>query len=175
MDYNTRSIINQLAEEVVKVYDIQIPINNIENVVEKLGGYVYEDNLKSGFYEGRIRRTEKHHKFEIFIPENQYQERKKFTIAHELGHLFLHMGYEIDDELWANQLDKEYYRRGSSEEELQANEFAAALLMPKHLYKKTMDKYTENGEVNTRKIAEFFGVSELAAANRGKWLGYLVW
>ena len=37
------------------------------------------------------------------------------------------------------------------------------------------DRYTENGRVNTSEIAKYFHVSIDAAANRGKWLGYLEW
>ena len=175
MDYNTRRIINKLAYEIIDAYKIETPINDLEEFVKNLGGKVTEDNLKSGFYDGRITTKNTDYKFEIFIPEDQYPERKKFTIAHELGHLFLHMGYQIDDELWEMQKDKDYYRNGSSEEELQANEFAAALLMPEDEYKKIMDKYTDGLCVSTSNIADYFGVSIQAAVNRGKWLGYLSW
>lgn len=84
------------------------------------------------------------------------------------------MGYMIDSEKWASQTDR-YYRKGNSDEEYEANEFAAALLMPKKEYKKILDKYTEGDIVHTAKIAEKFNVSVNAAANRGKWLGYLQW
>lgn len=59
--------------------------------------------------------------------------------------------------------------------EYQANEFAAALLMPKKAYKEIMDQYTIGNEVETDKIASYFGVSISAASNRGKFLGYLQW
>ncbi len=41
--------------------------------------------------------------FEIIVFEYQPPNRKSFTIAHELGHLFLHMGYIIDEERWKVQ------------------------------------------------------------------------
>ncbi|WP_122639044.1 ImmA/IrrE family metallo-endopeptidase [Romboutsia sp. Marseille-P6047] len=175
MDYRTRNIINKLADEIIESYKITAPIDDLESFVESIGGKVTENNLKSGFYDGRITTQNTDYEFEIFIPENQYLERKKFTIAHELGHLFLHMGYQIDDDLWEEQRGRDYYRNGSSEEELQANEFAAALLMPRDEYKKIMEKYTDGVSVNTAEIARYFGVSIQAAANRGKWLGYLAW
>ena len=100
--------------------------------------------------------------------------RRNFTIAHELGHLFLHMGYKINQEIWERQ-EVTYFRKGDSEEEYEANEFAAAFLMPKKVYKEIMDRHTEGNIVYTSKIAEEFNVSVKAASNRGKWLGYLVW
>lgn len=47
--------------------------------------------------------------------------------------------------------------------------------MPKERYKEIMDRYTIGTSVETRKIAEYFGVSVSAASNRGKFLGYLQW
>jgi Zn-dependent peptidase ImmA (M78 family) len=40
------------------------------------------------------------------ISPYQSEERRKFTIAHELGHLFLHMGYLLDSDLWSGQDEK---------------------------------------------------------------------
>ena len=62
----------------------------------------------------------------LFVSPFQSSERRKFTIAHELGHLFLHMGYMIDSDLWEQQENATFYRAGNSSEEYQANEFAAA-------------------------------------------------
>ena len=178
MDYDTRCIINRLTDTVLKVYDIKIPIVDMSQVVEIIGGEVIEDNSKSGIYDGRITRKYSENdntEFKIFIPEEQLEERKRFTIAHELGHLFLHMGYKIDNDLWENQKCVDYYRDGNSEEEFQANEFAASLLMPKYEYKKIMNQYSDGEYVDISQIARYFGVSRQAALNRGKWLGYLVW
>ena len=113
--------------------------------------------------------------FSISVPTNQSNARKNFTIAHELGHLFLHMGYKIDRELWESPENKVYNRSGNSEFELQANEFAAAFLMPKELYKRVMDENTVGNAVYIAKVAQYFNVSIDAASYRGKWLGYLQW
>lgn len=178
MDYNTRCIINKLSETVLKVYNIEIPITDMSQIVEEIGGKVIEDNSKSGVYDGRITRKyskDDNTQFKIFIPEDQHEERKKFTIAHELGHLFLHMGYKIDNNLWEQQKDIDYYRDGNSEEEFQANEFAASLLMPKKQYKEILDKNSNEEYVDINEVAKYFGVSRQAALNRGRWLGYLAW
>ena len=55
------------------------------------------------------------------------------------------------------------------------NEFAAAFLMPKELYKRVMDENTVGNAVYIAKVAQYFNVSIDAASYRGKWLGYLQW
>ena len=109
----------------------------------------------------------------IAISYFQNPQRKTFTIAHELGHLFLHMGFIIDRNLWQTQNETVYRRFGTSEQEYQANEFAASLLMPQVAYKRVLDQYSENNMVDMSKVAKHFNVSMAAAINRGRFLGYL--
>ena len=59
---------------------------------------------------------------------------------------------------------------------MEANQFAAAFLMPKEEYRNILYKNVDNNNIiDTRIIAEHFEVSREAASNRGKWLGYLKW
>lgn len=172
LTYKRRAIIDELTQDIIVYYDIKIPILDIDDVVKRIGGEIKSDDLLSEYSDGYIKK--KGDSFQIVVSLYQPRKRRNFTIAHELGHLFLHMGYMIDSEKWENQTDR-YYRKGNSDEEYEANEFAAALLMPKKEYKKILDKYTEGDIVYTTKIAKEFNVSVNAAANRGKWLGYLQW
>lgn len=174
MNDELRMLINNLTQDIIDLYDIQIPIQNIDDVVEKLGGRIEENFNIDNMSDGSIRKQ--NDSFIIFVSPFQSLERRKFTIAHELGHLFLHMGYKINSDLWNSQENATYYRAGDSLAEYQANEFAAALLMPKKKYKEKMDECTIDGcKVETGKIADYFGVSVSAASNRGKFLGYLQW
>lgn len=173
MDSTLRDKINELASTVLRCYEITPPITDITKEVEKLGGEIKEDCSLGVFSDGKIEKQGD--SFSISVPTNQSNARKNFTIAHELGHLFLHMGYKIDKELWESPENKVYNRSGNSEFELQANEFAAAFLMPKELYKKVMDENTVGNTVYIAKVAKFFNVSIDAASYRGKWLGYLQW
>ena len=169
-----KALINAMANEVIKIYGIQIPIVNLDEVVRIMGGDVVEDSSMSGFSDGKIRKTGSE-RFVIEVSPFQTEERRNFTIAHELGHLFLHMGFMTNEQRWESQDDVRYYRNGNSEAEYQSNEFAAALLMPKMEYKRVMDAHTDGDLVNTSEVAKYFHVSVDAAANRGKWLGYLKW
>lgn len=61
-----------------------------------------------------------------------YESKKRFVLAHELGHFEMHrnlMPVHHD-----NDATLEYFKNGHQETE--ANEFASELLMPEHLFKK---------------------------------------
>lgn len=173
MNVTVKRLINELSEDIVNAFNIEIPIVNIDNIVSRIGGYVVIDDTLSGYSDGSIQKDGD--SFKIVISPYQSETRRNFTIAHELGHLFLHMGYKIDNELWEKQDERTYYRNGSSIEEYEANEFAAALLMPEKEYKIVLDRYTNEDIVDTYSIANYFNVSINAATNRGRFLGYLQW
>lgn len=170
MDNSTRRMINSLAEDVLSAYNISVPIGNIDEIVEKLGGTIQKEAF---FSDGAVEKEG--NGFKIIVSPFQDEKRERFTIAHELGHLFLHMGYRTNNELWEKQENNIYHRIGNSEKEYQANEFAAAFLMPATEYLSVLNKVAEGNMVDTSKIAEYFNVSIEAAANRGKFLGYLRW
>ncbi len=175
MDNSMRIQINALAEDIIKLFDIPMPIDDMDMVVTKLGGRLQEDEAINCYSDGIIEREDLNYPFSIKIPYSQSENRKNFTVAHELGHLFLHMGYMINSDLWESSRSMKFYRKGNSEMELQANEFAAALLMPKEKYKEILDKFSEDNYVLIAKVADYFHVSIDAATYRGKWLGYLEW
>ena len=170
MDNSTRRMINSLAEDVLSAYNISVPIGNIDEIVEKLGGTIQKEAF---FSDGAVEKEG--NGFKIIVSPFQDEKRERFTIAHELGHLFLHMGYRTNNELWEKHENNIYHRIGNSEKEYQANEFAAAFLMPATEYLAVLIKVAEGNMVDTSKIAEYFNVSIEAAANRGKFLGYLRW
>lgn len=165
----TTMIINSLTEDLIRIYNIHVPINDISNVVSAFGGYIEEipGNLCSGI-------KKQNDRFVIYTPSSYSAERKQFAVAQELGHLFLHMGYKISPKLWDKQKNMVHYESKSPLEEYQANDFADALLMPKDVYKKVLNQYAARNKVQTAKIAEYFGVSVSAAYGRGKSLGLLV-
>lgn len=170
MDNATRIMINSLTQDILTLFNIQIPIQEIDKLVSVLGGSIQTDFSCT---DGSV--VKEGDSFRILISPFQDEKRRRFTIAHELGHLFLHMGYLTNAELWERQEENIYHRLGSSEKEYQANEFAAAFLMPQKEYIKIMNENIIGNKVNTSKIAEYFNVSVEAASNRGKFLGYLKW
>lgn len=169
-----KALIDQMADVVRQRYGIEGPIANIDDVVREIGGIVTDDPSIDGFADGRIKKTGEQ-AFEIIIPPFQNEERRNFIIAHELGHLFLHMGYRSDHERWDVQNNMAYYRSACVGSEYQADAFAAAFLMPDGDFKRVMAQYTEGSTVDTSAVAKYFHVFISSAANRGKELGYLRW
>ena len=66
----------------------------------------------------------------ILVNEDHAPTRKRFTIAHELGHLLLH-GFKSVHADRAFKFRDAQSSEGSAAEEIEANQFAAELLMPR--------------------------------------------
>lgn len=68
----------------------------------------------------------------IGVNKSHAEVRQRFTIAHELGHLLLHAQEDlhVDEGIW---LRNERSSRAEDEREIEANQFAAELLMPTDL------------------------------------------
>ena len=172
LKYELRRVINEIAELVRKIYTVDGPVSDIDSVVSRMGGRVIENPDIYDFSDGQIRKIS-NSEFEIIVSPFPSLERRNFAIAHELGHLFLHMDFMTDSDKLRKQSKEVYYRNGSSELEYQANEFAAAFLMPRKDYKNKLDEHIKGNMANTEKIARYFFVSIDAAVNRGIELGYL--
>ncbi|UMM63078.1 ImmA/IrrE family metallo-endopeptidase [Aristophania vespae] len=86
--------------------------------------------------------------------------RARFTIAHELGHLFLHV-YDQESYIMARTNQSVGNIPPYCDSELQANQFAAEILMP------VGGIWIGDTEAD---LMERFGVSQLAASNRLRYL-----
>lgn len=171
MKESKKEYINEVAQVIRKALNLQTPIN-LDALVEQLGGKVVQNpNLEENM-EAKIEKID--NSFIISIDPNKYEKRQRFSIAHELGHLFLHMGYLINPEKWNDTneyIDSVYYRYGYNIEEFEANEFAACLLMPVEEFTRISIENYKDGLYNLEEIANYFDVSILAVSNRGKFLG----
>lgn len=157
--------------------DISIPID-LENVVKFLDiTYNNKPDFKKFKTVGSI--TNNANKLEIWVNpiENAFLERKRFTIAHELGHLMsghLMIKPSIDDDVISLNRDDNW-----DEIEMQANGFAAQLLMPAESIKARIDMLTKSShqkpspEWLVEQLSEFFKVSKIAMEFRLNKLGAL--
>lgn len=133
------------------------PPMDVEGAARRLGIDV-EDLRLSGSVAGLLVREEP--KRWLIIVNSRLTEpgRRRFTIAHELGHWALH---------------RPVLRQASTELEGQwereADEFAAHLLMPRDQVEMHMRMY------GTAIIDRHFGVSRAAASHMLRQLGYRVW
>lgn len=100
--------------------------------------------------------------YTIYVESRHHSNRKRFTIAHELAHFFLHRKLE---KVFA---DKVFFRGGVLDNlEYQANSFASDLLMPKSKFLSLV----KEGRDTIEDLANFFEVSTLAVRVRAKQLG----
>lgn len=174
MNRDLRNKINDFADIVRDEFNISTPIQDMKEIVERIGGSIEETEVLPRLADGRLKRYGD--SFIITVPKSQPEVRKRFSIAHELGHLFLHMGFMIDKEIWEENKNDEYFREDDGELEFQAHEFASALLMPKKEFlDKMASSYMGNNKYDMNSVASYFNVPLEAAINRGRWLNLLSW
>lgn len=172
----------RMAEAVRKRLNLATPID-LEAAVQKLGGEIkyFPSHEMEGGYEAIIRKIprkeERKPSFVIELADDPILMRKRFSIAHELGHLFLHMGYGFPEK-WEKAADKfedlMYARNGAGRLEYEAHEFAAEILMPHEEFKEVWLAGKGQAEKHVDRIlraTEHFQVSRKAAFNRARWLG----
>lgn len=101
--------------------------------------------------------------------------RQRFSIAHEIGHLLLH-----DPELHIDEHAFVAFRDAASSTavdpaEVEANQFAATLLMPESLLLEELAKLGENPDVQdaVKRLSQAFNVSQEAMTIRLTSLGWL--
>ena len=96
----------------------------------------------------------------IVVNAREGRERRRFTIAHELGHLFLgHARAAFAEPGGAGKLERE------------AEWFAAQLLMPAPWIQRYWDDYAANAENRETILAATFNVSLAALHRRAKEMG----
>jgi len=132
---------------------------NVEDLTLKLGITLKSKPL--GDLSGILYKDESNNWF-IDINQLHHKNRQRYTIAHELGHYFLHKHLKdrFEDEI--------FFRGGeSSNEEWQANEFASCILMPEQQFRQSI----KDGVNTIERLASKFEVSSIALRIRAKNLG----
>ncbi len=166
-------IIERKASKIISDFNgNKLPID-VEKIVKQLGVEIIEDDLGSNV-SGVLFIKNGKGTIGYNPDENINLERRRFTIAHELGHYVLHR-FDNDVFVDKSQLKVKFNRdeKSSTGEitiEREANAFAAALLMPKELLEKEIEKLSFDllGD-NTNIIgvlADKFKVSEQAMTFR---------
>ncbi len=148
--------LKQLAEQVAVKAGIwgQIPVP-LERVADSLRLVIFAVDADANTagaisYDERI----------IYINSNDPPQRQRFTLAHELGHAVLHEGENVVD--YRRNLDAPDERK-----EVEANKFAAELLMPEDTFREVW----RTRAANKTRVAACFGVSGEAVGYRAANLG----
>jgi len=109
-------------------------------------------------------------RWRIYINRQDSPMRQLFTLAHELGHFFLHRDGDrdfVDGEFVMHRSDDERHKK----EEREANEFAGSLVMPESRIRARLGERRPS-EKEILQLADLFQVSPLAMALRLRSLGY---
>ena len=146
--------IQNKALDILERFNIDEPVVDVVKIAEESGIKVKEIQMPEKYSDvaGFYNEVEK----VIYVELNDKPSRKLFTIAHELGHVFL--GHKNYDLLFRIPKENASY----SKEEQEANSFAASLLMPDFMVKEYLKKYdlTKGDYVEMSKM---FGVPIVTA------------
>jgi Zn-dependent peptidase ImmA (M78 family) len=159
------------ATELLRKLDLFSAPVNVGAVAEHLGANVVFDDLDDDVSGFLLREKEVS---TIAVNKQHHPNRQRFTLAHECGHLFLHA--DKGDRLW---LDKTLFFRDESSStgdkfaEVEANQFAAGLLMPAELIVAALGGEGPISEMDVVRLAVRFEVSERAMTVRLVSLGLI--
>lgn len=168
----------RLVSDLLDKCGINAPPVPVEVVAEKMGARLSLEPLSDeNDISGILYRDDKH--IIIGINSKHHPNRRRFSIAHEIGHLVLHK-----KDLFVDQEVKVDYRDATSslaidQKEIQANTFAAELLMPRQFVSREIARIIEKGSLGTKDkliqdLSKKFKVSEQAMEYRLINLGILV-
>jgi hypothetical protein len=160
--YNSNNMKSQNLKELPQ----GLPVN-IEGII-RLQGIELDKNAKlTDVISGEIRKIGEEN-YRISVQGSEHYYRKRFTMAHELGHFLLHkdkIGDGVNDTPAYRTYEKaELFNTNiTAEHETEANSFAAALLMPKE----AVEYYLEEKK-SLKEMSVIFQMSEQALRIRIK-------
>jgi Zn-dependent peptidase ImmA (M78 family) len=158
---------DEIASGNLKRLDLYAVPVNPATVAAKEGigvfGTTFADPLVSG-----VIRKETDGKYQIYVNVTHSPLRARYTIAHELGHYFLHKDFRefVDPELNLYRCQIGEQESNERAMEIQANMFAASLLMPVELLSTRFASVRDVGQ-----LAREFRVSRSAMGIRIASLG----
>jgi Zn-dependent peptidase ImmA (M78 family) len=156
---------------VVRSYMSRPPVN-VESLITELGIALIVEKLPEN-HSGRIETDGDF--YTIYINANDGRQRQRFTAAHELAHYLLHRDLLEERGGLNRHIDVLYMGGGkfnpsrpfSPQHEIQANRYAAEILMPSALVREKYDSERDN----VYELAELFGVSQPAMKIRLQSMG----
>lgn len=165
-----REDLEELATQILLDNDMlyKTPVRIIQ-IAKSYNINVYEAELDNEV-SGAIRYNDKNEKFEILANKKNVWVRKRFTVAHELGHYFLHQNMLKNSDVHIDTLYRATTQidEKTKEQEKEVDYLAGALLMNKMVLEKLIDdNYT------IEELAEIFDVSSSAMTVRLDILGLL--
>ena len=152
----------------------QAPVD-VEKVAQQQNAIVHRQAVDDDF-SGYLFRDVRHSSAVIGVNSKHHPNRQRFTIAHELGHYLLHAGNEVHvDRQFVVMRRDQRSSEGTDVHEMEANLFAAELLMPEEFLEQEEDLGSIDflDEDVIAKLAKKYRVSQQAMTIRLTGLGYL--
>ena len=165
--------IRTTARSLVERFEINTPPIPIRTLARGCGARIVQIPGDNGDIDGFLYR--KGSESVIGVNRDQAPVRQRFTIAHELGHLLLHEYRQVRvDRGFRVRLRNGVSKKGIDRDEMEANRFAAELLMPIELLRADLElnEFDLADDAQLRAIAKRYGVSTQSLAIRLNGLGY---
>lgn len=159
------SRVDNAARELLEEFGVVAPPIDTFGLARSLGVVIVQSHMPEDVSGMLIREGAS---LTIGLNKDQQRNRQRFTVAHELGHLRLHRGRPliVDSAVRVNMRDATS-ARATSREEMEANRFAASLLMPEHMVLGEVRKVGgADPDEMRRELAKRFNVSEEAMGYR---------
>lgn len=162
----------QEADKLLTLQGVTSPPVDVGALATELGIEVREDELDQDLSAVLHRRRGRPL---ILLNQSHHENRRRFSIAHELGHFLLHTKEEIF-------VDQAFRRDSASSlgidhKEIQANQFAASLLMPRDWIfqeaEELLGRRGSSAEQDIQDLANRFRVSKEAMNYRLANLGII--
>lgn len=157
----TGAQLRPLAEALLKAEGITRPPVPVEAIANSLGATVSYAPFE-GELAGMLVREDHERGAVIGVNSLDHPNRQRFTIAHECGHLRLHAGQPayVDRSFRINRRDG-VSSQATDPEEIEANRFAAELLMPYRMIVEDLTQFRLDlaEESELRNLANRYGVS----------------
>lgn len=141
--------LEELTSEILAQNDLYKIPADILVIAQNNNINVYKVSLDEKIL-GAIRYIKEEDRFQILLNKKEDLIKQRYTLAHELGHFFLHQ-----DILKSEEIHIDIMYRITDENEKEVEYFAGALLMNKLLLEKTYETIKD-----IKELAKLFEVSE---------------
>lgn len=156
---------SKAEREATKVWNkagrpVPVPVNDI---IRDYGLALQESALEDSISGMMV--TKENGTAVVVINQDHHENRKRFSMAHELGHYLLHRSSRS---IFVDASEQKFYRdaeasTGTKLQEIEANAFAAELLMPQEsIEERVSETLTMLDEPIIERLADEFHVSQSA-------------
>jgi Zn-dependent peptidase ImmA (M78 family) len=164
------------AARLLERYEQSSPPIEVERIARGEGAVIVTDSLDRDI-SGVLIRTDD--QIVIAVNSSHHPRRQRFTISHEIGHMTLHRGreYTVDSTVRLNWRD-DLSGLATDRQEIDANAFAADLLMPEAMVRRAITNLARAGLTSEaraiQQLARDFDVSREAMSFRLMNLGIAI-